>query len=80
LSQLVRLLIIFGAIWLAVWLLKRALSGGGRGADSEAAKSSLPRMVPCSYCGVHVPESDAVLHAGKFYCCDDHRAQGEAKG
>jgi len=31
------------------------------------------RMLACSVCGVHVPESEGVKAAGKFFCCEAHR-------
>lgn len=30
-------------------------------------------MLPCSVCGVHVPESNGVKADGKFFCCEAHR-------
>jgi len=78
LGQLARLLIIFGAIWLAVLLLKRALRPK-QTRQSDSTDSALPRMVPCAHCGVHVPESETVLRAGKFFCSDEHRIREEAK-
>ena len=78
LGQLVRLLVIFIALWLAVQLVRRALRSD-RSHKSNAVNAALPRMLPCAYCGVHVPESEAISRAGKIYCCDEHRAKEEAK-
>ena len=77
-GQLVRLVVIFLAIWIAVSLLKRAL-GPKTSRDSDRPGSELPRMLPCDFCGVHVPESETISSGGKIYCCDDHRRRGEAK-
>jgi uncharacterized protein len=30
------------------------------------------RMLACTTCGVHVPESEGVKAAGKFFCCKAH--------
>lgn len=30
-------------------------------------------MVRCKTCGVNLPRSEAILSAGRFYCCDEHR-------
>lgn len=38
--------------------------GGGEKAE---------RMLPCAVCGVHVPESEGVKSAGRFFCCEAHR-------
>ncbi|MFN9727718.1 PP0621 family protein [Acidovorax sp.] len=40
---------------------------------------TLPQdMVACAYCGVHVPQADAVLLAGHAFCSSDHRDRGAA--
>jgi len=77
-GQLVRLVVIFLAIWVAVSLLKRALGSSSSGSANRPS-SELPRMLPCDFCGVHVPESETISSGGKIYCCDDHRRRGEAK-
>jgi uncharacterized protein len=78
-SQLLRLLIIFAALWLAVQLVRRALRSDQSSASHNNTSPNPPRMLPCAYCGVHVPESEAITRAGKIYCCREHGAQEEAK-
>jgi uncharacterized protein len=41
----------------------RSHSGNGEKAE---------RMLACTTCGVHVPESEGVKAAGKFFCCKAH--------
>jgi len=77
LGQLLRLLIIFAAIWLVVQLVRRALSGSGQ--SRRVSRSTPPRMLACSYCGVHVPEDQAIVRSGKTYCCKEHEAAGGRK-
>ena len=36
------------------------------------------RMVACSHCQVHLPESDALSSQGQFYCSEAHRQAGSA--
>ncbi|MDR1461745.1 MAG: hypothetical protein LBI68_01195 [Azoarcus sp.] len=31
------------------------------------------RILACSVCGVHVPESEGVRTAEAFFCCEEHR-------
>ncbi|MCG5534505.1 PP0621 family protein [Ectothiorhodospira mobilis] len=31
------------------------------------------RMVRCDYCGLHVPEEEAVRDGDRAYCSEDHR-------
>ena len=37
----------------------------GNGKEAE-------HMLPCAVCGVHVPESEGIKAAGKFFCCEAH--------
>lgn len=30
-------------------------------------------MVRCSWCQVHLPESDALRERGEWFCCSAHR-------
>lgn len=69
-----RLLIIAVTVWLAVQLLRRALRPSPPRRTGRAAP---PRMLPCAYCGVHVPESEAVMHGGRVYCSREHVALEE---
>lgn len=69
-GQLFRILIIAVAVWLAILLLRRAL----RTEVSRAPRTrgDVPRMLPCTRCGVHVPESEAVTVDGRTYCSKEH--------
>jgi hypothetical protein len=41
----------------------------------EAANSHAERMLACAQCGLHVPQSEAVMRAGQPYCCTAHAPQ-----
>lgn len=45
-------------------------------ADPAKPKPSQEDMVRCSACGVHVPKSEGILAAGKYYCSEEHRRAG----
>ena len=58
-------------------------AGMGTGADDAAsytqaesaraeAGSAAERMVACAQCGLHIPQSEAVLQAGQTYCSLEH--------
>jgi len=47
----------------------RPFSRNGRFGNEEKAE----RMLACSTCGVHVPESEGIKAGGKFFCCEAHR-------
>ncbi len=63
-------LLIFGLlIWILVSLLKKRLV---RPAFERRQKSKQTRIVPCQYCGIHIPEPEATLHDDQHFCCQDH--------
>jgi uncharacterized protein len=41
--------------------------------DREAPKVAAERIVSCSQCGLHIPESEATGEAGRFFCSEEHR-------
>jgi len=46
---------------------------GGRPPFRFGNEEKVERMLACSVCGVHVPESEGIEVAGKFFCCEAHR-------
>ncbi len=64
------------AVVAVVYLLLKSRHAGGRGAQPSAPPEQQPPaedMVRCAQCGVHLPRSEAIMAAGKFYCCEAHR-------
>ncbi len=55
------------AILLIGWILKTLRQN--RIADAEPR---IRNMIPCDYCGLHVPEDEALKHEGRYYCCKEH--------
>ncbi len=70
--NLIRIIVIAAVIWLAYVLFKRWLAGK---TQSPPGTSSRPqeRMVKCAYCGVHIPESQALRNGANSYCSPEHR-------
>ena len=69
------LLALLAGVWWA-WS-KRAAA---REAAEPARKDRSPeKMVMCAHCGVHLPESEALLEAGEPYCSPAHRAAGKTE-
>jgi uncharacterized protein len=76
-----KFLILLAVIGVVLWLLK----GRSRvqGPDSTGAPKPGPKpreatpMLACAHCGVHLPQTDAVLDtAGRPYCGQAHRIAG----
>ena len=67
---LMRLVILLIIVAILLWLLKRLFSAPP---EPEQLESSKPEnMRQCKYCGVHVPESSALLVREKPYCSQEH--------
>lgn len=74
--HLLRLLALFVIIWFAYRLLKRWLADKK---PRHATKQAQEFVVKCAYCGVHVPESQALRHGKHSYCSPAHRDIHAAK-
>lgn len=69
-------LLMFALLVVVWWFLKRRPPG-----DNNASPRHEPppeKMVTCSYCSVHLPESEGLTDGGQVYCCEAHRVAGQA--
>lgn len=66
-SKLLSLILVIVAVW---WLAK-----GFRRKDlaRDAREIAPEQMVNCEYCGVYLPQGEAIAEADKFFCCAEHR-------
>lgn len=69
---LIRFIVFAGLVWLIVVLVKRWLVQSGN-ANRSPQEPNNERMVKCAYCGLHVPESEAIRANGNSYCSPAHR-------
>jgi uncharacterized protein len=73
------ILVVLLGVWL--WRKNRAddrKEAAARPKRKDAAPTGVPQvMVSCAVCGVHLPQSDAVLGKSKHYCSLAHRQQQE---
>ncbi|MDQ5896263.1 MAG: hypothetical protein RLZZ592_174 [Pseudomonadota bacterium] len=68
------LLLVLSVVCLVGWL-----RGARRAppAPARAAEPSAPQvMVRCAHCGLHLPESEGLMHDGQAYCSWRHRLAG----
>ena len=76
-------------LWAAVgflvvmWLLRGKTSIGAdptsRGPAGGTTQQSEP-MIRCAYCGVHMPESEAITAStGAAFCSEEHRLRHAAR-
>ncbi|MCB1917756.1 MAG: hypothetical protein KDG52_18835 [Rhodocyclaceae bacterium] len=70
-----RTLILFLLLLAGIYFARRLLSRTAEGLRVRRAQQAgnAERMVACAHCGVHVPESEAVLVEGVGYCSAEHR-------
>jgi len=72
-KYLVLILIIFAGIW---WIRQQRQPHR----DNTQQNPSNPQpvvMVPCTHCGTHVPENDAIRGNDGLYCSEPHRRSHE---
>ncbi len=83
-----RVIVIFVAVLVFFWLLRRAL-GSRKNADRprdpapKAAPVAVSDLVSCAHCGVHLPKGEAVPGGDaarpgdtRHFCSDEHRRLG----
>lgn len=70
--------VVIGLGWLAWSLVRvsqrkqeRVGEGGKRGSGKPVVEPE--KIVACTWCGVHLPASDAVTGEGGPWCCVEHR-------
>lgn len=65
------------------WRLMRAKRPGGVHETPGRTRGPEP-MVRCDACGLNLPQSEALAAPGsnpqRWYCCEEHRKQGVARG
>jgi len=72
--RLLLLIVAIVAVFLAVRTLVRSSSnrkGVSRSAEPERLKKG-GAVVRCAFCGVHVPEAEAVRDGDRYYCSRQH--------
>ncbi len=54
--------------------VRAAASAAEQRQGDAASPIAVESMLPCAYCGVHVPRSESVLAlGGQVFCSDTHR-------
>jgi uncharacterized protein len=66
-------------IWLvvilaAIWAFKRSRRAVKPPAEKATPPATPSNMVGCAYCGLHLPQEEAVTGAKGLYCSTEHRA------
>lgn len=56
---------------LLFWLIRKAYKSFISSSPEE--KSNIDKMVKCAYCGIHVPEAEAISERDLSFCSRDHK-------
>lgn len=67
-----RTFIILIALILAVYIGRKLLSSAKSPPGQQRKQASPKNMVRCATCGLHVPESEAIMLNHKPYCSKEH--------
>jgi uncharacterized protein len=67
-GRILLLLVLVAIAILALRHLKRRPSRASR-----EKRTTTGRMVQCAACGLYLPEQEAIVHQGKYYCSTSHR-------
>ena len=72
-SKLLTLILVILTAWRLAKGFRR--KDAARDAARDAPQAAPERIVNCDYCGLYLPQSEAIAEAGKFFCCAEHRRQ-----
>jgi len=68
-------LLVLVLVVLVAYAFVKALAAKGRATRAGPSQHAGERMVPCSQCGLNLPESEALTDGTRYFCCDEHRRQ-----
>ena len=67
--SLIKLILVILLGWIGFTLVKKFMNPTeGKKASSDSGQ----KMVACSLCDTHIPESEAISKNGKIYCSKEH--------
>jgi len=66
---LIKLILVLLLGWVGISLFKRFMNPN----SSKSVKTETgQKMLACSVCETHIPESDAIIKNGKIFCSQEH--------
>jgi len=68
-----KLLVIIALFWLGWIIWRRYLVY--RAMFKKSQEEHYSQVLPCHYCGLHVPEEESIVVNNKVYCCQAHYQQ-----
>lgn len=56
------------------WLSRNKKVRDGQDASDARQSAGTEQMLQCRYCGLHIPASEAIMHAsGAAFCSEEHK-------
>lgn len=68
---LIRVAVIVILAVIAYRLVKRWLANMPR--ETKPPRNNIEQMVRCQYCGLHIPQEEAIHDQDDWYCSKEHR-------
>ncbi len=68
-------LLVLILVVLVAYAFVKALAAKNRAPGAGPKQRAGERMVPCSQCGINLPESEALAAGARYFCSDEHRRQ-----
>lgn len=66
-------IIFFVLLAVAAYLVWKSLQRAGRRTDPKPPPAATQAMVSCAHCGLHLPQTDALVDGNRYFCSDEHR-------
>ena len=75
-----KLILIAVAVFVLLWLLRRALAPPKGDVPPPAPGEAKGDLVSCAHCGVNLPKAEARSAGGRHYCSEEHWRAGPRDG
>jgi uncharacterized protein len=75
-----KLILIAVAVFVLLWLLRRALAPRKGDAPLQAPGEAKGDLVSCAHCGMNLPKAEARSAGGRHYCSEEHWRAGPRDG
>lgn len=69
---LIRLIALAALFWLLYRLILALLQKLQPPTPRQRPRPHSDSMVRCELCGLHVPQDEALVRNGRYYCCKEH--------
>lgn len=70
---MIRVLLVLLVIGITIYALRGLLQKPARGSGSSGTGKGGETMIPCDYCRLHVPRSEALITEEGRFCSEAHR-------